>query len=142
MKLSILNSGIQEPIKNDMQDARDSLNKNKYISLICPNTFSYASYIGGLRDKTNKYLSEINKITEHARSHEDSYDDLFYTQTKKVEGIIDPNIKERQGLTNRVEDLASYDVSTGSFKSEIEVIEKRRNEKVKKAEIPKMKMKG
>lgn len=142
MKLNILNSGIVEPIKYNIQDTKNDLNRNKYITLSCPSSFSYASYISDLRSKTNKFIEEIEKISNLARNHEDSYDDLFYSATRIIDAINDPNIKPRKGLANRVEDLATYDITTGSFKDVISEIDKKRAFKAPKVEIPKMKMKG
>lgn len=142
MKLNILNSGIVEPIRYSIKDARNDLNKNKYISLSCPSSFSYASYISGLRGKTDKFIEDIDKINDQARNHEESYDDLFYSASRKIDAINDPNNELRRGLTNRVEDMATYDITTGAFKNVISEIDKKRSFKAPKVEIPKMKMKG
>lgn len=142
MKLNILNSGIEQPIKASIQDAKSSLNNCKYISLLCPNTFPYSSFVGSLRSKTDKFLSETNKIMDYAKNHENSYDDLFYLHTNGFSNIQKPSLKSRNGLTNKIEGIASYNVTTGSFKGIMENLESKRATKVSSSSevaIPKLK---
>lgn len=91
MKLYISNSGLMEPVKYFIKDARNDLRQAAYSAPNSPSGFQYASYVNNLDNEIQGYITELNNIERAIEKSERRYSELF--SDKKEELIQSQKLK-------------------------------------------------
>lgn len=113
MKLNISNSGIYDPIKNDLEDAITNLNNAKSILTSPPASFSQSGYMSSLPSKINNLIRKVTNLSNSALRIDQKYKDYILDKKTKFNSIDDYTLNERIGLSDQFQMSSSkYNVNS------------------------------
>lgn len=98
MKLYISNSGLMEPIKQMISNAKNNLTLAKNNCINAPSSFRYRAYVNNLDDSIREYINELKYLESAIIRSEKNYEEFWDDSKRKVDSVDDVKITERTGM--------------------------------------------
>lgn len=98
-KLFISNSGLYEPVRYHITDARGNLvSASRKVSGGNYN-FGHRDYVNSLHNIVNSYISELNYIESIIKDSEIRFNDTMLEIKNNTDNIEEVKMEERKGIT-------------------------------------------